>query len=251
LISLEFVRTLGYTDNADGKLIDMEDCPSIQFANGSTVLSCGTVQLRISFYPPNERQPSVCELVEQSEQPEQPEQSERFQNPYYTYNRWEESINPTQSEISSGVINIPTVITEPFHVIEDLHFDVMLGETLLATVDAYNQHAGNFASDKSKAPDIIAVGRKTVSGEGSKEPRIEKTEEEQFKDDFSNAFDRFEKETQEIEDRINSYRITQSDAQNLKHNAHQTYSKWLGENKNLLDRYHPGWYEQNVPQEVE
>jgi hypothetical protein len=233
------------TNNSDGKLIDTEDCPSIQFANGSTVLSCGTVQLRISFYPPNECQPSVCELVEQSEEPEQ------TQNSYYTYNGWEESIQSTQSEISSGVINVPTVITEPFHVIEDLQFDVMLGETLLATVDAYNQHAGNFSSDTSKTPDIIAVGRKTVSGEGSKEPRIEKTEEEQFKDDFSNAFDRFEKDTQEIEDRANSFRISQGDAQNLKNNVYQTYAKWLGENRNLLDRYHPGWYEENVPQEVE
>jgi hypothetical protein len=147
-------------------------------------------------------------------------------------------------------ISPATRIIETFHVLDNLQHDVILGETLLATVDVYNQHHGNFRVREDRSASFIAIGRKKKVKEGNGHRRPAPTEEQQFNNDFSNECDRYEKDMQEIEDGQLCGTIPEEMVSVKKDQVRQIHLTWLRERRTLLDRYYPGYYEKKVPQEM-
>jgi hypothetical protein len=131
------------------------------------------------------------------------------------------------SSAKGATISRHSNITEPFHVIDDLHHDVILGETLPAAVDAYNQHADNIQHSDVDAGWLIAIGRKKKSGEGKGKFRPSMDEEQRFRDDFSLDWDRHTKQEEVIEDQLRQKRITEEQSRIKHYEEYQSHPDWL------------------------
>jgi len=75
-------------------------------------------------------------------------------------------------------------------------------------------------------------------------------EEQRFRDDFSLEWDRHTKQREVIENQLQQKRITEEQSRIKHYEEYQSHLDWLRTHQNLLDRFYPGYYEQNVPQEA-
>jgi hypothetical protein len=241
LISSDYAEKLGYNPDIDQWHINDEERMLVQFADCSTIMTNGTTNLELSFCAPYLSNSLARQLINPSCAPTIKGQTPNAQTSAQSGiapDRKIEAISPT------------TRIIETFHVVDNLQYDVILGETLLAIVDAYNQHNDNFRVRESRPTSLIAVGRKKKTGEGSGKKRAALTEEQQFNNDFSNECDRCEKETQEIEDGQLCGMIPEEMVSVRKDQVRQTHLTWLREHRELLERFYPSYYEKMVPQEM-
>jgi hypothetical protein len=223
LISSKFAKKLGYDGEIEGLPINKTDPIWIEFADCSSIKTQGTVDITVSFSDPVKSQPPVCRLVESHPGP--------------------------KSNVGTGKIGSNYRVSERFYIIGDLRQDVILGETLLSTVDAYNQHAGNFRA-ATGTDRWIAIGRKKKIGEGNGNPKPPLNEELQFKDDFSCEYDRVQREMEQIESQGRRLEISEELAIWRKQQVSETHIVWIRKNREHLDRYYAGYYEKNVPQEL-
>jgi hypothetical protein len=153
LISSAFARTLGY--DVLGRLpIKTSDCVPIQFADYSTTTTRGSIEIIISFCEPDVTQGSTHKLVDSGVGIAVKPKGEILKR------------NPT--------------ITDTFYVIDELEHDVVLGETLLAPVDAYNQHPRNLRKSDLGNESLIAIGRRKKGGEGKGKQHSTLSEEQRF-----------------------------------------------------------------------
>ena len=224
LISPTFARALGYGDKkgkpiyrANRHRIDLE------MVNGSTVTTEGAIQLSVSFSP-RESNSTIYELVEFSEQ---------------------KTTTDEKTEIQGNC-----QIQETFYVLAELNYEVILGETLLATVDAYNQHTTKFRLLWGRGRAGVAIFRRKKAGEGKTGSTPPLTPEQKFFDEFSLEYDRHRKEKENIEERQRQGYISDEQAQVRILQADQERLQWLTKFRELLERYYPGYYERNVPQEI-
>jgi hypothetical protein len=222
LISLTFARALGYGDGK-GKPIDCENRFDLEFADGSTVTTEGKIQLSVSFSP-REGNSTVYELVE-------------------SFNKEAPADKKTDIQRNSQ-------IRETFHVLAGLRYKAILGETLLATVDVYNQHTTKFGPLLGQECAGIAIFRRKKTGEGKTGSTLPLSPEQKFMDEFSLEHDRHLKEKEDIEERQRRGSISDEQAQVKILQADQEHLQWLRTFRELLDRYYPGYYERNVPQEI-
>ncbi|KAN0099500.1 hypothetical protein V8E51_013275 [Hyaloscypha variabilis] len=224
LISTDFAKRLGYRSNSGEKEINLVERHWIDFADCSSVRTEGSVQLFVSFHPPTECHPSPRKLVE--------------------------TRNTSVPTLGSRAVGKKTSIIEPFHIIHDLEFDVILGETLLASVVAYTQHEPNSLRTEAPESSAMAICKKRCPKEGTTRTGPPLTLEQRFKDDFSIEYDRYTKEQEELDDRRNRGLITARQRTLMQNQAHQRHIQWLRENRDLLELYHPGYFEKIAPQEI-
>lgn len=224
VISAGFAKQLGYKNGAAEKPIDSTERHWVELADCSSVRTEGTVHLVISFCPPSECHPSLHRIVESSDQ--------------------------IVSTAETGLIGKKSSIVEPFHIVNNLEFDLILGETLLATVDAYTQHDGNFEPSDARETSWIAIFKRKARGEGKSHASIPLTPEQKFKDDFSVEEDRYTREKEDVEDKERRGLISTEEARIMNFQACQRHTQWLTEHRGLLDIYHPGYYDRVVPQDI-
>ena len=224
VISAGFAKHLGYRNGIAEKPIDSTERHWVELADCSSVRTEGTVHLVISFCPPSECHSSPHRLVESSD--------------------------TIVLAAKTGSIGKKSSIVEPFHIINNLEFDLILGETLLATVDAYTQHDGNFEASEVRQTSWIAIFKRKARGEGKRHASVPLTPEQKFKDDFSVEEDRYTREKEDVEDKQRQGLISIEEARSMNFQACQRHTQWLAEHRGLLDIYHPGYYDKVVPQEI-
>jgi hypothetical protein len=223
LISSTFAGVLGYGDGKE-KPIDCENRFHLEFADGSTVTTEGIIQLSVSFFSPKESNSTVYELVESSNK---------------------EATADEKTDIQRN-----SQIRETFHVLAMLRYKVILGETLLATVDVYNQHTTKFGPLLGRECAGIAIFRRKKTGEGKTGSTLPLSPEQKFMDEFSLEHDHHLKKKEDIEEKQRRGSISDEQAQVKILQADQEHLQWLRTFRELLDRYYPGYYERNVPQEI-
>ncbi|KAE9375348.1 hypothetical protein N431DRAFT_402782 [Stipitochalara longipes BDJ] len=225
LISPAFAREIGY-DNKKGKSIDRgpQHQIDLEIADGSTVTTEGAIQVSISFASPKESNSTVYELIESSEKRTSTSKRTEIQGNYQ--------------------------IRETFYVLAELNYEVILGETLLATVDAYTQHTTKFSLLSGGIHSCVAIFRRKKAGEGKTDPTLPLTAEQKFVDEFSLEDDRYRKEKENIEERQKRGAISDEQAKVKNFQADQDHLQWLKNSRDLLQRYYPGYYERNVLQEI-
>jgi hypothetical protein len=222
LISSTFARALGYNEGKE-KYIDCGNRIDVQLADGSTFTTEGTIQLSVSFFPPKESNSTIYELIESSNK----------------------TITHKKIEIQRN-----SQILEIFHVLANLNYKVVLGETLLTTVDAYNQHATKFDLLSRRGCAGVAIFRRKKAGEGKTGSALPLTPEQKFMDEFSLEHDRHLKEKENIEEGQRRGSISDDQARIKIFQADRDHLQWLRKSRELLERYYPGYYERNVPQEI-
>ncbi|KAH6666046.1 hypothetical protein B0J14DRAFT_605193 [Halenospora varia] len=226
LISWECAQGLGYSDEQGGKTINKEDIPTeLYLADKSSAVVLGTVDLTVSFSTPSTISTTVHKLVDAT------------------------ALTPSQAvEAITKRLAHTGFICDTFYVVKDLRDDAILGESLLATLDAYNRHKTNFlisGTDKSS----IAPFWVKKKGEGKSRPGFSLTEREQFRDSFNLECDRYDREKERIEDLRRRLKIDNERADREHSEAIQQHVLWVRQNRVLLDRYYPEYYQQVVPQE--
>jgi hypothetical protein len=135
-------------------------------------------------------------------------------------------------------------------VLATLRYEAILGETFLATVDVYNQHTAKFSLVLGRECAGIAIFRRKKTGEGKTGSTLPLSPEQKFMDEFSLEYDRHLKEKGDIEERQRRGSISDEQAQVRILQADQEHLQWLRKFRELLERYYPGYYERNVPQEI-
>jgi hypothetical protein len=223
LISSTFARVLGYSEEK-GKPIDSGNRIDVELANGSTVSTVGTIQLSVSFFPPKESNSIVYELVESS---------------------YEKTITHEKTEIQRN-----SQILETFHVLAKVNPKVILGETLLTTVDAYHQHTTNFGLSRRRERAGVAIFRVKKGGEGKKGSTLPLDPKQKFMDDFSLEHDRHLKRKESIEESQQRGSISDDQARVKIVENDRNHFRWFRNNHELLKRFYPGFYERNVPQMI-
>ncbi|RFU33051.1 hypothetical protein B7463_g3288, partial [Scytalidium lignicola] len=211
LISSEFAEILDYHNGPGGKTIQVGEQVWIEFADCSTARIEGTIQLTVSFCPPKETN-GVLKLIESSG-------SSANKTPA-------RGIKALQSNIN---------IIEPFHIIKDLSYDVILGETILTTVDAYNQHSSGFSTPEKRKEGCIAIARKKKPGEGTQHPKTLRNPEQKFRDKFSLEYDRYQREKESHEDERLHGRISDKEAQIKCSQTDQNHLEWLRMHREPLE----------------
>jgi hypothetical protein len=222
LISSTFARELGYNEGK-GKPIDYGNRIDVELADGSTIATEGTIQLSASFFPPKESNSIVYELVESS--------------------------NKKTTTHGKTEIQRDSQILETFHVLTELTHKAILGETLLTTVDAYNQHTTKFGLLWGPELACVAIFRRKKAGEGKTSPVLPLTPEQKFMDELSLEHDRHLQEKENIEERQRRGSISDDQARVMIFQADRDHLQWFKKRRELLERYYPGYYERNIPQE--
>lgn len=223
LISSTFARELGYNEGKE-KPIDCGNQVDVELADGSTVKTKGTVILSVSFFPSKESNSTVYELVESSHK---------------------KTITHEKTGIQQN-----SQIRETFHVLENLKYKVILGETLLTTIDAYNQHTTKFSLSWRRKRASIAIFRRKKAAEGGKSCALPLTPKQKFMDEFSLESDRHLNEKENIEASLRQGSISEDQARVRICQAGRDHLQWLRDSRELLERHYPGYYERNVPQEI-
>lgn len=224
LISADFAAMIaGRRGNQSTETIKEFDTTTIQFADRSTVTTQGTLRLTISFLEPSKCLTSTHELVAPA------------------------LAGPSQKTVDRVPSN--SRLLETFHIVEGLEQKVILCETLLATVDAFNQYRQNFVASTRDTFDYICVGKEKKGKERGTSVQIRPLEDtsERLTDDYNNASDTYEKEMTNIVDQLLNGEIEEENVPALKAHACGNFSAWARENKARFDRFRPGFYEQKFP----
>ncbi|RAL64971.1 hypothetical protein DID88_001561 [Monilinia fructigena] len=141
-------------------------------------------------------------------------------------------------------VSTQTVIFEPFYIIDDLREDVILGETLLFTIDAYNQLKNNFLWGAPNARPSIGMfdgltdGESWLSESQNSAPVSEK--DKLLKEYFAHN-DKYKGLCTLIDDHM-QWRSPDSKisaAVQKKDYSVWEFQHWARNNKNLLDYYFP------------
>ena len=217
-------KRLGCGVGSGDKAINLAQRHWVDFADCSSVRTEGSVQLVVSFCPLVECHPTPHKLVETSKI--------GAQTP------------------GTGVVGGKRSIVEPFHVIDDLEFDIILGETLLASVAAYTQHKSNFALVGAAEISAMAVCKKRCPKEGRTHTGPSITPKQRFQDDFFIGSDRYNKERGDVEDKRNRGLITAMQGAVLQNETNQRHIQWCRERQDLFELYDPKYLERIAPQEV-
>lgn len=170
LVSIQFAKTLEISASG-GHLtnhIDHLESTTIQFADWSTTASLGTIKITVSFMKPSQCLSSTHKLVE--------------------------SLPHDSGQPGDRQIPVNSKIEETFHVLDDLECSVILSESLLATVDAFNKHFRNFVSSKQRTSDSINVIRNTKRNERKAQPKFTCSEEQRIRNDYTEALDLYQQE---------------------------------------------------------
>jgi hypothetical protein len=221
LISTSFLCTL---DGHGDTIIVDDDQTEITFADGSTVQVVGRVDLMLGFSKPTDIKPSIYQLLNNSKQSPKP---------------------------STTVLTMPrnTVILESFYVVADLKYKVVLGETLLATVDAYNTLGDSFAQSRKRKSSEIAVIRKCKKGEKRmmsspyRATVVVQTDQEQFNEKYSVETDRHEALLETINNKFIQRIITEDQYRKELEDANREHKSWAQANRDSLLQYCPRAYD--------
>lgn len=129
------------------------------------------------------------------------------------------------SSIGIGAVGENSTILETFFVLEDLHELAILGETLLATLDAYSKHLDNFASSETRqVSSCIGWGDTKGPGEGSCPARPDQTEHQELRDTMGTPNSKYEAREEEIDEFI-ALGISEADARDKRRANDEDYIK--------------------------
>jgi hypothetical protein len=224
LISSECARTLGYNDESGGKPFKNIPPCSIEFADGSESISTKSLLLAITFNDPNQHSIKSYKLV-------------TLESP--TSKRETCSLPPTAS------------LAEIFYVLDELDLDVVLGSSLLYSVNAYSQHTANFKAVGSSDIPLISWGAKKRKREGNVQERRPLTDDQRLRDEMSLICDEIERAKVEVRDQYASRMIDQVEKVRREAEADRRFVDWLRENRERVERlWGREWYLRKVPQEV-
>jgi hypothetical protein len=223
LISASFLRTLTRDGHVD-TTIDYDDRTEITFADGSRVQVAGRVDLTIRFSKPTQTRPLIYKL-----------QNNTKQSP----------------KLANAVLRMSkdTVIVESFYVVNHLKHKVVLGETLLATVDAYNVLRESFSQSKKRKSSQIAVIRKCKKGErrimasATRATVVVQTDQEQFNEKFSVEIDRHAALLETINYKFKQQVIAEDQYRKELEDADKEHKSWAQANRDLLRQYCPRAYD--------
>ncbi|KAE9376061.1 hypothetical protein N431DRAFT_334812 [Stipitochalara longipes BDJ] len=224
LISLNLAHSLGSRTKSEGKIINYGDEIAIEFADCSTVMTDGSIQLTVSFCAPETSSSAVYKLVAPS--------------------------RGGGSTHGEELVHQRSKIIDTFYIVEHLDYDAILGETLLATVDIYNRHQARFHASVVTERSCISIARKKRAKEGKTSLRLPLTQQQKFMDDFDLEYDRHSIEKDDIEKEMRQGLISEEQAKIKIYHADQYHLQWLHSNREHLDEYYPGYYEKHVPQEI-
>ena len=201
--------------------INDSEVTTIEFADCSTVTTRGTIRLTISFHEPTKCLNSTHELVT--------------------------TALAASSHPERGQVPRNSRIMETFHIVEGLEQQVILCETLLATIDAFNQHRRNFALPTARDTfKCIAVGKEKKGKERKSKVQIGPLEDTaaRLADDYNIASDIYQKAIDGVDEQLLYGQIGQEQGFALKDQAKQVFFTWARENKPRFDHFWPGFYEQ-------
>ncbi|KAH9209296.1 hypothetical protein DL95DRAFT_477643 [Leptodontidium sp. 2 PMI_412] len=156
------------------------------------------------------------------------------------------------SQPDLGCVPANSRIIKTFHIVPDLEENVILCETLLATVDAFNQHRGNFVSSKRSRFSRISVGKEKKGKERKTVVHTDIPEDNsaRFDNCYNNANDCYENKLAKINESVLYGEIEESLVPALKDRAYELFLSWARQNKDRFDRFRPGFYEQKFGQET-
>lgn len=228
LISADFAASIiRKRQEQAAQQINRFETTTIEFADRSTVATQGTVLLTISFHEPSKCLDSTYELAASSHAG---------------------ASQPERSRVPSN-----SRLIETFHIVEGLEPNVILCETLLATVDAFNQHRQNFVSSIRDTVDCVAVGKEKKGKERKQTVQVRPLEDTaaRLTDDYNNASDSYQKALDKIEDQLLGGEIEEGDVPTLQAHAYQAFLDWARQNKARFDRFRPNFLEQKFPAGIE
>ncbi|KAH6718364.1 hypothetical protein BKA61DRAFT_670787 [Leptodontidium sp. MPI-SDFR-AT-0119] len=159
---------------------------------------------------------------------------------------------PRTSSMPARCVPANSRIIETFHIVPDLEENVILCETLLATVDAFNQHRGNFVSSKRSRFSRISVGKEKKGKERKTVVHTDIPEDNsaRFDNCYNNANDCYENKLAKINESVLYGEIEESLVPALKDRTYELFLSWARQNKDRFDRFRPGFYEQKFGQET-
>ncbi|KAE8440626.1 hypothetical protein EG329_007010 [Mollisiaceae sp. DMI_Dod_QoI] len=199
--------------------IDRDQSITIELADGSSRKTDGTIEVTISFC-----EPASCT------------------GPIHVLE------NSKTGKSRAGSVSMATSrIKETFHVLNGLTFDVILGETLLSSVDAYVNHKNNFSLLTIGLPQLLAPTRIKRRGEGSRSQRPALTPRQALDNDFQAEQSRYQAQLDDIEARLTrGYGFVELSTARLQVDAsHMLW--WTTNRPRLEEHYTAAWYEENVP----
>jgi len=144
VISSEFANTLGYC-KPDWESVSTDKSYSleIKFVDCSVATTSGLINLLLSLFDPGYRASPVYQLV-----PSSTDNSGRT------------------LPAGNGIPGLRAIISGSFYIIHGLRYDVILGQTILNTVDVYNQHEAKiFATPQNRLSAIRSLLHKKRKGE--------------------------------------------------------------------------------------
>ena len=201
IMSLEFAKSLGYHDECGGKPFDTRNGDEIELADGSIYKSCGTIDIVLSCLEPSKIQSkdSIAKL--------------------------ENVRDPTKARLKSVSAKPLSIVIETFHVFNNLEHDIILGETVLAVLDAYRQHASQFGTSFRQQP-CVAIGIRRKAGEGFAKRHTPVTDEARLREEFSKQSDLHLKRIKEIKSQANHEIITKEREHVLINAEVKAYQDW-------------------------
>lgn len=222
LMSKAFAVTIGWRHNLPGwGQIRSDESIFITFADGSVRQTCGTINVTVAF-----REPNTCS------------------GPVHIFN----NRNTTLVKLATGTFKPGSTIREEFHVLKDLQFDAILGETLLTSVDAYVQYATNFSlARRTDTASWIAPFRIGKRGEGNRKLKVALTEKQVLDDEYQTEQSRYQTRLDTI-DACYPFDHATALAGNERFQAKEAHLAWWTANRERLVRhYTAAWYDTNVP----
>ncbi|PVH74914.1 hypothetical protein DL98DRAFT_575372 [Cadophora sp. DSE1049] len=211
--------------NSSAELLDHLNITTIQFADCSTTTTRGSLRLTVSFEEPSKCSESARRLVEPS------------------------SAYLPRTDLPPVPRN--TKVAEIFHIVDNLDHDVILCETLLSTLDAFNRYEMNFVSSRRSTFNCISVGKAKKGKERGTASQMGPLPDTaaRFTNDYNNASDSYEKESSKIDESFLYGAIPDEQVPARRARAYQVFLDWAGQNKARFDRFRPGFYEQKFPAE--
>jgi len=229
LISLRLAAELGYNDQSGGKSMDSRTPITVELADGTELMTCGLVSITVSFRDPNQH---------------------RVATPVPTF-KLREGSKKSKPENSPAMLGPLARVNDVFHVVDGLEPDVILGDPLLNSVQAYSQHSANFKTVATTGPLSIAFGGEKKKKEHRGPPRPQRTDVEVLGDEFSVVSDELEQEQSNLQLRFAKGEIDEPAKQRLGYQAEQKYNNWLRANRERIVRHWDlDWYLSKIPQEM-
>jgi hypothetical protein len=197
---------------------------SIEFADGSESICTKIVLVATSFHDPGQHAIKSCRLVESAG-------------------------STSKREIPS--LPVTASLAEVFYVLDELDLDVVLGSSLLYSVNAYSQHIANFKTVGTSDMPLISWGAKKKKREANVQERRPLTDDQRLRDEMSLICDEIERAKVDIQDQYARRMIDHATKLSREAEANRRYVNWLTENRGHVERlWGREWYLQKVPQEV-